>query len=298
MLIRFVLKIVPIGVSGIDEDSFHSGSGYALGEFQLVLSRIGEGSDIGLDLKRNPLVKGPREFRERSSFNGRQTAYGNMKYAVHSRGYQHPTNGEGNNLLPNPTKFMLDAFKGSQRSSKEFRHGPARKALFFEDASVESGSLLNKNTSASEELLIMGEPKVTEGQLGIRSDDKIMNDQSMDSQALDEANLMIDGGEIPDINDPMEEVVLADGDQQMVGEQEVGEVADTEIYQVENDGERAPKKKGAKGGGEGEISNGGTAKKHQVQTFISSRKKLLAKVALKVGDKGSKKACMKPKNPA
>ncbi|KAG2311420.1 hypothetical protein Bca4012_025980 [Brassica carinata] len=54
----------------------------------------------------------PRGNGEGSSFRGRQYGYPNRKYVAQGRRFQNPQNGDGEQVLNNPEKLMMDAFKG------------------------------------------------------------------------------------------------------------------------------------------------------------------------------------------
>ncbi|KAH0882720.1 hypothetical protein HID58_058816 [Brassica napus] len=118
---------------------------------------------------------------------------------------------------------------------------------------------------------------------------KATTDQSLHSEALDEANLMIDG------------VILSDSELQELGDQELGDqnlgvqeqndpvdevtvkVPENKSGEEPND-EKASKKKEMKQ----EAATAGGVKKRVGLAFASPRKKLLAKVAAKQGDKARK----------
>ncbi|KAL0661647.1 hypothetical protein Bca4012_098484 [Brassica carinata] len=283
-----------------------------------------------------------RGYGEGSYFYGRHNGYGNKKTAFQSMDSQQQQRQDAGEHRPlNPTKRMLDAFKGVMGS-----HGPrgvkgigtegisssskARKSLSFEEAVPEVQS-----EEMGQEVAVLKDGLAVQEQGELDAEAKVAAEQSLHSEALDEANLMIDGvilsdsellvegGDLEDweqgeIMDFAEEDGLAVGDQdlgdQELGDQELGdqEMEDQELGvqehsdpvdevtaqvpenksgEVPND-EKASKKKEMK---QEAVMTGGT-KKRVGQAFASPRKKLLAKVAAKQGDK-AKKGPPKAKNP-
>ena len=223
------------------------------------------------------------------------------------RGQQLASVAEGEQQLPDPTKLMFDAFKGVGEYLRE--EGPigaeaeasggnnkARKALLFEE------------TTAGHDLVSTGEGVEHAGNQVLKmqseDDDAVKKDdeRALHKQALDEANMMLEGELLSDSELLLEEGEeledwehgeITDGmeEEEHVGEGvEEGEQAVLEADAGETDVAdpgKAPLKKGVKAG------NGGAPKKRSGPGFVSPRKKLLAKVA-KAGDKGAKKASNKP----
>ncbi|KAL0771481.1 hypothetical protein Bca101_036632 [Brassica carinata] len=252
-----------------------------------------------------------------SSLNGRGSGYGDRRRGMQSRGpqprgmvhrgQQLASVAEGEQQLPDPTKLMFDAFKGVGKYLRE--EGPigaeaeasggnnkARKALLFEE------------TTAGHDLVSTGEGVEHAGNLVLKmqseDDDAVKKDdeRALHKQALDEANMMLEGELLSDSELLLEEGEeledwehgeITDGmeEEEHVGEGvEEGEQAVLEADAGETDVAdpgKAPLKKGVKAG------NGGAPKKRSGPGFVSPRKKLLAKVA-KAGDKGAKKASNKP----
>ena len=129
-----------------------------------------------------------------------------------------------------------------------------------------------------------------------------LDERALHTQALDDANMMLEGellsdsellleegeeledwehGELTDVMEEEDQVVEElEGGDHVVMEANAGE---TDVV----DEGKAPLKKGAK------VGIGGTSKKRLGPGFVSPRKKLLAKVAAKAGDKGAKRAASK-----
>ncbi|KAJ4910560.1 hypothetical protein Rs2_05181 [Raphanus sativus] len=261
---------------------------------------------------REKFLKG---YGEGSSFNGKQSGYGDRRMGVQLRG-QH----EGETLSKNPTKLMLDAFKGVKHGSvmevapvvapdEKGSGSNARKALFTEDT-VPVASLV---AQAQEDKLVE-EAKVMREQGEIGEELNEVDEQMLHSQALDEANLMVEGVVLSDT-----ELLLEDGEELEDWEQgEIMDFAEEEETKVENQEDlkqndvvhvqkeaeeqmvedTADEKEIKKKGGKLESgATGGPSKKRGVPGFVSPRKKLLALAAAKQGDK-AKKAPPKPKHSA
>lgn len=190
----------------------------------------------------------------------------------------------------------------------------ARKTLLFEEpaSTIQIGST-DQDVVAVGDTPNMQEIPVEQKQGEVEEETKLAEERSLHSQALDEANLMVDGVLLSD-----SELLLEEGDDQEdweqgeimdfteeelasedqgVGDQTVQETAQFETdKQVagEGDEEKDTRKKGPML----EPAATGGSKKRGGQSFVSPRKKLLAKVAAKQGDKGIKKAPPKAKNSA
>ncbi|KAG5410916.1 hypothetical protein IGI04_007235 [Brassica rapa subsp. trilocularis] len=275
-----------------------------------------------------------RGYGEGPSFYGRNSGYGNKKKAFQTKdSQQQQWQGAGEQRPLNPTKLMLDAFKGVTGS-----HGSggvkgigtignassskARKSLSFDEAVPEVQSEKMDQMEA-----VLTDTLEVQEQGELVAETKAETEQSLHSEALDEANLMIDGVILSDselqlegddledweqgeIMDFAEEDGLAVGDQDLgmlvLGDQELGDQAlgDHNLgVQEQNDpvdevtgkvpenksgeepnDEKASKKKEMKQ----EAATAGGAKKRVGLAFASPRKKLLAKVAAKQGDKARK----------
>lgn len=262
--------------------------------------------------------KHTRGYGDGSSMNGRDSGYGERRRGMQSRGTkprgvvprgQHlATVAEGEQQLPDPSKLMLDAFKGAGKSSEEEApigveaegsggHNKARKALMFEESS-----------SVGHDLVSTGEGVELAGSLALKmqseGDDAAqkLDERALHTQALDDANMMLEGellsdsellleegeeledwehGELTDVMEEEDQVV-----EELEGGDHVGMEANAGETDVVDEG-KAPLKKGAK------VGIGGTSKKRLGPGFVSPRKKLLAKVAAKAGDKGAKRAASK-----
>lgn len=262
--------------------------------------------------------KHTRGYGDGSSMNGRDSGYGERRRGMQSRGTkprgvvprgQHlATVAEGEQQLPDPSKLMLDAFKGAGKSSEEEApigveaegsggHNKARKALMFEESS-----------SVGHDLVLTGEGVELAGSLALKmqseGDDAAqkLDERALHTQALDDANMMLEGellsdsellleegeeledwehGELTDVMEEEDQVV-----EELEGGDHVGMEANAGETDVVDEG-KAPLKKGAK------VGIGGTSKKRLGPGFVSPRKKLLAKVAAKAGDKGAKRAASK-----
>ncbi|KAJ4881520.1 Uncharacterized protein Rs2_38575 [Raphanus sativus] len=199
---------------------------------------------------------------------------------------------------------MLDAFKGAKQGSvmgvppvvapEENRSGSkARKALFTEDT-VPVDSMV----ALAQEDKVVEEAKVRREQGEIDADAKEVDEQMVHSQALDEANLMVEGVILSDT-----ELLLEDGEE--LEDWEQGEIMDfaeeeeaaNEVEEHMEGGaadEKAIKKKGSKP--ETNVTEG-PSKKRGVPGFVSPRKKLLAMASAKQGEE-TKKAPSKPKHMA
>ncbi|XP_056844259.1 uncharacterized protein LOC130496302 [Raphanus sativus] len=259
-------------------------------------------------------------YGEGSSFNGKHSGYGNRKLGPQPRG-QVMNNGEGETLSKNPTKLMSDAFKGARHGSDmgappvvattEMGSGSkARKALFTEDTEpVGSMVFLEQVEKGVVEAMVLTEP----GEIDAEA--KEVDEQMLHSQALDEANLMVEGVILSDT-----ELLLEDGEE--LEDWEQGEIMDfpeeegeatveiqEEVKQTDQvpvqiemeeqmEGNVADEKAMKKKGSKPETSAaGGPSKKRGVPGFVSPRKKLLALAAAKQGEK-TKKAPIKPKHTA
>ncbi|CAN6846777.1 unnamed protein product [Brassica oleracea] len=265
-----------------------------------------------------------RGYGEGSSFRGRRTGYGDRRVGLHPKGFQYQRNGEGEQRPLNPTKLMLDAFKGARRSPAvgaikmgesegNGSSSKARKMLSFEDSAPEVQMwAIGQENAVGEDAPSLQEQGVVDEYA------KVVAEQAMHSQALDEANLMIDGvllsdselmvGESDDLEDWeqgeimdfTEEEILAAG-VQALGDQELEDQAKEEFAQVDpenqiegvDEGEEAITTKGVKP----ETAVAGGTKKRVGLFFVSPRKKLMAKVAAKQGEK-AKRGPPKAKNSA
>ncbi|KAF3532410.1 hypothetical protein DY000_02041050 [Brassica cretica] len=226
-----------------------------------------------------------RGYGDGSSMNGRDSGYGERRRGTQPRGVvprgQHlATVAEGEQQLPDPSKLMLDAFKGAGKSSEEEApigveaegsggHNKARKALMFEESS-----------SVGHDLVSTGEGVELAGSLALKmqseGDDAAqkLDERALHTQALDDANMILEGELLSD-----SELLLEEGEE--LEDWEHGELTD-----VMEEEDQAPLKKGAK------VGIGGTSKKRLGPGFVSPRKKLLAKVAAKAGDKDAKRAAI------
>ncbi|KAF2542747.1 hypothetical protein F2Q68_00030980 [Brassica cretica] len=275
-----------------------------------------------------------RGYGEGSSFYGRNNRYGNKKKVFQTKDSQQQQQwqGAGEHRPINPTKLMLDAFKGvtgcglggvkGSGTDGTASSSKARKSLSFDQAlpEVQSEEMGQMEVALTDSL-----PVQEQGELGAEA--KAATEQTLHSEALDEANLMIDGVILSDselqvegddledwehgeIMDFAEEDALAVGDQdlsmkelgdQELGDQELGhqklgaQEQDDTVDEVtvkvlekkngeEPNDEKAPKKKDMKQ----EAATVGGVKKRVGHVFASPRKKLLAKVAAKQGDKAKK----------
>ncbi|KAJ4910459.1 hypothetical protein Rs2_05080 [Raphanus sativus] len=270
----------------------------------------------------------PRGNGDGSSFRGRTYGYHERRNMPHNGGLQHPQNGEDGHQ-----KLMMDAFKGGNRSSnqvgskstgvrKQGETPKACKALLFNE---ESAPEVNKEEAAVDvvrkeqtELEAVQFQRLPEGMLVQTAKE----DEKPDSDPLDDANLMVESailsdsellvdveegefqeweqGEITDFMEEEEVVVPDKNDGSDVVEAQDKELEADEMGEEERDNndetrEKPPKKKGGK---PGSLAIGGTMKMRLVQNLVSPRKKNVAKIGAKTGDKGagaSKKATMKPK---
>lgn len=270
----------------------------------------------------------PRGNGDGSSFRGRNNGFHDRRNGSQDGGFQHPRNGEDGHQ-----KLMMDAFKSGIRSSNQMgsqstdvkKRGETPKAckalLFNEDTVLE----LNKekvevegSRETQNELEAVQVKRVPEGMMVQRTKE----DEKPDSNPLDDANLMVEGavlsdsdllvdveegeyqeweqGEITDFMEE-EEVVVQDNEagndvvEAQDQELEANEMGEEERDNNEEISEKPLKKKGAK---PGPLAIGGSMKMRLVQSLVSPRKKNVAKMGAKQGDKGagaSKKATMKPK---
>ncbi|KAL0712346.1 hypothetical protein Bca4012_019324 [Brassica carinata] len=265
----------------------------------------------------------PRGNGEGSSFRGRQYGYPGRRYGGQYQGVQRSRNdaGEGRLHVDNPEKLMLDAFKGLNRSSNEGDKkkgnmvesetvSKARKALLFDESSgvddnKESDGVvvkaLSKETGVIEGVQVQRDPE------GVMTDATHLEDKEA-YQALDEANLMVEGVILSDselmVDDEFddtqewEEGEIELMEEEVDAEQEVAvdEQGETDPVKGEEDlekGKQAKKKMTRPGA----LALGVSTKSRLVQNLISLKKKVSTKAPAKGGGKGSgpsKKESTKP----
>ncbi|KAF3511734.1 hypothetical protein F2Q69_00005506 [Brassica cretica] len=221
------------------------------------------------------------------------------------RGHHLAIVAEGEQQLPDPTKLMFDAFKGvGKYSGEEAPIGvevegsggqiKARKALLFEESSSARHDLVS-----TEEGVELAGPLALKMQSEDEDAAQKLDERVLHTQALDDANMMLEGellsdsellleegeeledwehGEITDVME--EEVQVAEGVEEGVQFGMEADAGETEVFEEG----KAPLKKGAK------VGTGGNSKKRLGPGLVSPGKKLLAKVAARAGDKGAKKA--------
>lgn len=229
-----------------------------------------------------------RGYGEGSSQHGRDAGYGEGKRDLQARGmqpigYQNKGNAEGDQQLQDPTKLMLDAFKGvckspSSLGPKQAEEGKSggnsktRKALLFEEPSLVGNDfgLVDETTGVKDSQLI-GKQSEVDVQRNIQSEVDVQKDIQSDehSQALDDVNMLLDGELLSD-----SELLGEDGEE--LEDWEQGEITDgmeveelgvmelvAEVPEMENQGpleaglveseaaevEKEAKKKGGKTGG-------------------------------------------------
>ncbi|KAL0865727.1 hypothetical protein Bca101_044845 [Brassica carinata] len=265
----------------------------------------------------------PRGNGEGSSFRGRQYGYPSRRYEGQYQGIQRSRNdaGDGRLHVDNPEKLMLDAFKGLNRSSNEgdTKQGimvgsetasKARKALLFEES---SGVDENKGSDGvavkalSKETVVMEGVQAQRVPEGVMTDATHLEDKEV-SQALDDANLMVEGVILSDSElmvdeefgdtQEWEEGEIELMEEEVDAEQEVAAEEQGEIDQVKGEEdfekEKQAKKKMTKPGA---LALGVSTKSRLVQNLISPRKKVSTKAPAKGGGKGagpSKKESSKP----
>ncbi|XP_009103010.1 uncharacterized protein LOC103829090 [Brassica rapa] len=275
-----------------------------------------------------------RGYGEGSSFNRRFHGHGDKRTALQARDFPHQQRQviEEQRSL-NPTKLMLDAFKGApggvqgSGTAGTGRSSKARKSLLFEEAASEV-----KSDETGQEIGVLSTAQSVQEQGALDVEAKEVEEQSLHSDALDDANLMLDGVILSDsellvegdelegweqgeIMDFAEEEGLDAGDQGL-GEQELGDkkldeqegsdqkwsdqvqsyvVDDGNVQMPDSEKEVAPsdEKFAKKKEMKQEAGMIGGVKKRVGQAFVSPRKKLLAKAGVKQGDK-AKKAPPKP----
>lgn len=209
---------------------------------------------------------------------------------------------------------MLDAFKGATEvpvmeipKNGETEGAKARKSLLFEEQAPET-----QRMEPEQEKVLVGESSGAQEQSPLDEKASLVEDKLTHSQALDEANLMIDGvllsdselmmegdedaedweqGEIMDFS---EKEALPIDEQEFAEKVKVAEVsvqAGNQSQVKSNEGEDTRQEEVIP-----ENAKTGGAKKREGQSFVSPRKKLLAKAAAgaKQGDKAKKPS--KPKN--
>ncbi|KAL0753575.1 hypothetical protein Bca101_091243 [Brassica carinata] len=166
--------------------------------------------------------KHPRGYGDGASYQGRYTGYGDRRIGMQSRGPQQQQlrNGQGDQLLQDPNKLMLDAFKGIRRSPVAGTVNKARKALLFEEPAptIQIGTT-DQDVVAVGDTPAKQEIPVVQEQEEVEEETKLAEERSLLSQALDEANLMVDGVLLSD-----SELLLEEGDDQEDWEQ--GEIMD------------------------------------------------------------------------
>lgn len=238
-----------------------------------------------------------------------------------NQGRQQQQNGE--QVLQDPTKLMLDAFKGAEsrpvmevpkigETEGSSSSSKARKALQFDETTnlLEDKTTTEAMPVASEEdKVVVGISEVTQGRGSLDEETKLREEALAHAQALDEANLMIDGVLLSDSELMMEEE--GEGEEWEQGEimdsaeeetlpsveQEEGET--TKEVEVKNDPGKQIHVEGEDGleinkeEAQAEDGKVGGTKKRGGQTFVSPRKKLLAKAA--TGARQGEKAKKVPK---
>ncbi|KAJ4912400.1 Uncharacterized protein Rs2_07021 [Raphanus sativus] len=169
--------------------------------------------------------------------------------------------------------------------------------------------LLEQVEKVVEEATVLKEP----GEIDAEA--KEVDEQMLHSQALDEANLMVEGvilsdtellledgeeledweqGEIMDFAEEEEEATVENQEEVKQTDQVPGQIEMEEQMEGNVTEDKAMKKKGSKPEAS---APGGPSKKRGVPGFVSPRKKLLALAAAKQGEK-TKKAPIKPKHTA
>lgn len=148
----------------------------------------------------------PRGNGEGSSFRGRQYGYPNRRYVAQGREFPNPQNGDGDQVLNNPEKLMMDAFKGLNRSSSSGLPPPTdgigngsvskvRRAMLFEDNSNGVDELGNDAVTGPVQAKVVNEMDGVQVQRVPEGVKKVADkEEEIDtSQTLDDANLMVDG---------------------------------------------------------------------------------------------------------
>ena len=164
-----------------------------------------------------------KNYEEGSSVNGRKSGYGDWRNGVQSRGYQQPRSEDVEHHSIDHPKLMADAFKGVSRSpGRDVPRVPTmdatessktRKALLFDEPVVE-----NQVEAPAQVVNASNEEQSGEKQAKSVEETKV-EDEALHSQALDDANLMVEGVILSDF-----ELLLEDGEE---GEEwEHGEIMD------------------------------------------------------------------------
>ncbi|KAF3600365.1 hypothetical protein F2Q69_00035274 [Brassica cretica] len=149
--------------------------------------------------------KFPRGYGEGSSFYGRHMGYVNKKTAFQSRDFQQQQRHDKGEHRPlNPTKLMVDAFKGVTGY-----HGTG---------GVKGIGTEGNGSSSKARVAVVKDALAVQEQGEVDEEAKVVAEQSLHSEALDEANLMIDG------------VILSDSELRVEGDDledcEQGEIMD------------------------------------------------------------------------
>lgn len=224
------------------------------------------------------------------------------------RDYQHPHVGDDGRQLANPEKLMLDAFKGLKPSGSEGggTESKARKALMFEESNTGDASgegVIEDVKSTNTEEMVMDGVQVKRVPEGIMREENL-DEETAPSQALDDANLMIEGEilsdselmvdedmngiqewEVGEITDLMEEEVaekVAEKVEEKVAA-ELVELGDANQGNAEETKEKALKKKATK---PATLAVGGATKTLLAQQITSPRKKTTTKTVARTEAKG------------
>ncbi|KAL0789847.1 hypothetical protein Bca101_006093 [Brassica carinata] len=164
-----------------------------------------------------------KNYEEGSSVNSRKSGYGDWRNGVQSRGYQQPRSEDVEHHSIDQPKLMADAFKGVSRSpGRDVPRVPTmdatessktRKALLFDEPVVE-----NQVEAPAQVVNASDEEQYGEKQAKSVEETKV-EEEALHSQALDDANLMVEGVILSDF-----ELLLEDGEE---GEEwEHGEIMD------------------------------------------------------------------------
>ncbi|KAJ4889621.1 hypothetical protein Rs2_29369 [Raphanus sativus] len=253
-----------------------------------------------------------RNYGDGSISYGRIKGHGDRRMGGQNQGRQQQQHGPVVQTLEDPTKLMLDAFKGVEKPAVmevlqigeiegSSSSSKARKALQFDETTTDSLHVVPE-----QDKVVEGNAVTTQASGELDEETRLLEEELNHAQALDEANLMIDGvllsdselmleeeGEVEEwehgeIMDFAVEEKLPGKDQEEDEQVKKVEVKGDSGKQIQEEGEEEMETN--KEEAQPENGKAGATKKRGGQTFVSPRKKLLAKAAMgaKQGDKAKK----------
>ncbi|CAH8298037.1 unnamed protein product [Eruca vesicaria subsp. sativa] len=256
-------------------------------------------------------------YREKGSRGHKATQYGNKRPGNHSRGSKQAHSNGGHQVMENPEKLTIDAFRGVDGSPPMERFqtdkdagggtsSKARKALLFEEEApgvvVEAQHLENEiipvenfNGDHVEEA---GSDKVVEVQTQSNGNGV---DLMAEGEMMSDSELIMEDGELEGWEQGAETNFMEDNNMvnndQALADLEIANDHPQTTLEAKNLGDTSKGMDGKLKAKNGTVDAGGPSKKRSASVFASPRKKLLAQATAKVGEKGSRKVTGKPKIP-